>query len=334
MSKMPLEIELGILQKTTPSLKIDKETQSLEQWQSVAKEKLTDLLGLEFFEKCKSDVIIRNFEENEKFSNMYFEFKSEENYYVPCHLVLPKGVKDPPVMICLQGHGTGMHISLGIAKYEYDDKKPNNGDRDFALQAVERQFAALTIEQRGFGIRGGDPKPVCNLPSRVALLTGRTVIGARVWDVMRAIDVLESGFSDKVDTNKIYCMGNSGGGTTTIYASALESRIKGAICSCAFCTYEDSIGNKTHCPCNYIPNICRYFDMAEIGALSAPKPFVIVSGADDEIFPAYTAYQEFLRLKNDYYSLSEYPDNVRHLVGEEGHRFYADIGWREFLSLL
>lgn len=334
MSKMPLEIELEILRKTTPSMKIDKQIQTLEQWQIAAKEKLKELLGIEFFEKCEFDTKVLKIKNNEKFSNIYFEFQSEENYYVPCHLLLPIGVKNPPVMVCLQGHGTGMHISLGIAKYEHDDKKPNNGDRDFALQAIDRKFAALTIEQRGFGVRGGNPYPVCSLPSRVALLTGRTVIGARVWDVMRAIDVLESEFSSKVDTDKIYCMGNSGGGTTTIYVSALESRIKGAICSCAFCTFEDSIGNKTHCPCNYVPKIYRYFDMAEIGALSAPKPLVIVSGAEDEIFPAYTAYQEFLRLKNDYYSLSENPDNVRHLIGEEGHRFYADIGWKEFMTLL
>lgn len=69
---MPLGIELEVLRKTTPSLKIDKQIQTLEQWQIAAKEKLKELLGMEFFEKCEYDIKVLKIENNEKFLNIYF----------------------------------------------------------------------------------------------------------------------------------------------------------------------------------------------------------------------------------------------------------------------
>jgi dienelactone hydrolase len=165
-----------------------------------------------------------------------------------------------------------------------------------------------------------------------ALLSGRTLLGARVWDVMRLIDLLRVRFSDRCDTSKIYSMGNSGGGTATFYAAALDTRIAAAMPSCAFCTYADSIGGMYHCACNYVPRIRAYFDMAELAAMTAPRPLVIVSGAEDDIFPIAGAKAEFARLK-EYYAAADAADKCVHVIGDAGHRFYADAAWPAFLKL-
>lgn len=74
--------------------------------------------------------------------------------------------------------------------------------------------------------------------------------------------------------------------------------------------------------------------MAEIAAMSAPKPLVIVSGKTDGIFPIEGAAREFHRLKTVYYSACESPDNCRHVIGDEGHRFYAEKAWASFEELI
>ena len=59
-------------------------------------------------------------------------------------------------------------------------------------------------------------------------------------------------------------MGNSGGGTATVYTAAIDERISIAVPSCAVCTYKHSIAAMRHCVCNFVPNIADYFDMGGI----------------------------------------------------------------------
>lgn len=327
--------EFNNLKNLTPSMVFNPQEETLEAWQKKASEKLTDLLGLPY-KKCEIKVKIDYEKQFDTFKETRFVFQSEENEFVPCHLWLPNNTegKKTPVMICLQGHSTGMHVSMNRPLSDEDTETAADGDRGFALHCISHGFAAICLEQRCFGERGGTPRPDCHTASMSALLAGRTIIGGRVWDIMRLIDVIENEFSEILDTEKIYCMGNSGGGTATFYATALEKRIKGAIPSCAFATFYGSIGSMYHCVCNFIPGISKYFDMAEIAALAAPRPIVIVSGKEDSIFPLATAEHEFYRLKEIYYKNSDSPDNCVHVKGDGGHRFYAEPAWEAFLNMV
>ena len=329
---MPIEKEFSLLKRLPVSMAY--EGGSLEAWQENARSQLKTLLGLPY-EKAAPDVEIEFIKEHETFRETRFTFESEPGYRVPCHLLKKKKKTNEalPVMICLQGHSTGMHISLGRALYEGDADNMEDGDRDFALQCIRQGICAVTLEQRGFGERGGSPRPNCYGIAMDAILQGRTLIGARVWDIMRLIDVLETDFGGAVDTKRVYCFGNSGGGTATFYAAALETRIVAAMPSCAFCTFADSIGAMYHCACNFVPGIRNYFDMAELAGMIAPRPLVIVSGAEDGIFPLSGAKSEFARVKDIYYANSAAPGNVTHVIGPAGHRFYAEQGWKAFRLL-
>lgn len=327
----PYEKEQAVVRDLPVGMAYDG-TQPFDAWQSAAREKLAELLGMDRFTPCEAQTQIEWEHTSEDFREIRFTFQSEPGYRVPCHLLIPHKVRKKGVMICLQGHSTGMHISLGRAKYEGDEKNIASGDRDFALQCVRHGMCCVTLEQRSFGERGGKPNPDCYGTAMTALLAGRTLLGARVWDVMRLVDVLRSDFSDRCDAEVIYSMGNSGGGTATFYAAALDTRIAAAMPSCAFCTYADSIGSMYHCACNFVPNIRRFFDMAELAAMIAPRPLVIVSGAQDDIFPIEGAKAQFARLKA-YYTAADAADRCAHVVGKAGHRFYADLAWPVFLKL-
>jgi len=305
-------------------------------WRQDVETKLRELIGI-LPERVPLNIRREYERENEAFRETRFLFSAEARADVPCHLLVPQNGQTPfPVVICLQGHTTGMHISLGRPKVEGDEESIA-GDRDFALQAVREGYAALVMEQRCFGERK-DGRPTeratsghtCHHAAMNALLLGRTMIGERVWDVSRAIDAIEE-FAE-IDTDRIGCMGNSGGGTITYFASCLDERISIGMPSCYVCTFRDSIGMIDHCPDNYIPGILRYFEMGDLACLIAPRPLVVVAGRQDEIFPIEGVKETFDTIQQIYEAAGA-SDQCRLVVGEGGHRFYADLAWPVFREL-
>lgn len=330
MSLDPQVRNLQLMKDIKPLMRKSRD-EDFKAWQEKAGSKLMELLGLPLERAEENFRIEWTKDEDPSCTEIRFLFQSEPLVDVSCHLLLPKNVpqENLPLIICLQGHSKGMHISLGRPIYEGDEVTISGGDRDFARQIVARGQAALAIEQRAFGERGGTPKgPACRQPAVQALMLGRTLIGERCWDVSRAIDVVEKHFP-MIDMSRIAIMGNSGGGTATIYAAAVEPRIAAAMPSCAFCGYLPSIGAQEHCLCNYIPSIMKYFDMGDLAGLIAPRPFVVVNGQHDGIFPIDSA-KEQMEIAYDLYRDAGAPDMARHVVGPEGHRFYAALSWPVF----
>lgn len=327
MKPTPHEYNQSLIRAIEPPSLRYRAGEPFLQWQERAREKLNELLGLPFA-YCPEAFAVEYTKVHEGFTKTRFTFESEHGYTVPCHFLTPAGAAQPlPVVICLQGHTTGMHLSLGQAKYPGDEEMMRSGDRDFALRAVKEGYCALTIEQRCFGEcgGGGEKGTRCHESSMAALLIGRTTVGERVWDVMRAIDVLERHFP-QADLEKIICMGNSGGGTTALFAACLEPRISFAMPSCFFCTFDDSIAAMNHCICNLVPGIRKFFDMGDLAGLIAPRPLVIVAGREDSIFPLHGVEKAF-EVAKVMYAEAGVPERISLVIGEGGHRFYADDAW-------
>jgi hypothetical protein len=90
------------------------------------------------------------------------------------------------------------------------------------IQAVRAGYTAMVLEQRCFCERKGQEGTGyfgCHHTAMGALLLGRTLVGERVWDISRSIDLLET--LPEIDASKIACMGNSGSGTASYYAAGL-----------------------------------------------------------------------------------------------------------------
>lgn len=324
-----------LVKRTTPAMRYDGST-DIQTWQKKSREKLMELLGLPFA-KCDDLFTITDRKEEDGYTRIDFEFQSEEGYFVPCHFLVPdQREKLLPAVICLQGHSTGKHISIGVPRFP-GDQRSIEGGRDFAVRAVKEGCCAIALDQRYMGEAGqdekGDPACIRRNENMAALLLGRTAIGERVWDVMRLTDVIYAHFTEFIDTDRLICMGTSGGGTASFYASCLDERIGYGMPSCAVCTFEDSIAAMYHCPCNYVPGILRYFDMGDIGGLMAPRPLVVVCGKDDPIFPINGVEKSFELIKKAYRAFGK--EDLCHLVvGNGGHQFYPDDAWPVMHSVL
>ncbi len=302
----------------------------VKQWQTKLRRKLRELAGEMPAEKTALDVRSVWQKEHKLGSIEKIIFTSEPFCDVPAYVCIPKGAKRPlTFMVCVQGHTTGMHNSIAVRQDDESKKFNVECDRDFGLSCMRNGVAAICIEQRCFGERmelkqGMRANDRCHDAAMQSFMLGRTLIGERVYDVDRAIDYL-AGRGD-VDMKRIGVMGNSGGGTISMFSAALLKRISFAMPSGYFCTFSDSIMSICHCSCNYIPRLLKYAEMSDVMGLFAPKPVVIVAGKEDDIFPIAGVRKSFKKLKQIYRSCSA-EERCHLVVGEGGHRFYAKDAW-------
>ncbi len=315
------------------------ENADFETWKKQIRDKFTELTGLDRIKKsvCPLNVDIVEEVECDGYKRIRFEFDSEESVAVPVYMLIPNtGKQKYPVAITLQGHSSGFHNSVGIAKSE-KDKQYIETRGDFAVQAVKKGFIAVAIEQRGMG----ETKPLGNGWSRGAgvpqyemlmciysaqelFMLGRTLIGERVWDISRTIDALSQ--FPQCDLDKILITGNSGGGTASYYGACYDERIKLCVPSCGVATYKMSLLDRFHCTCNFIPHAYRYFEMGDVSAMLSDRNLIMISGKDDYSFPIYSTTEAFNRIEAIFKKAGN-EKNCKSIVTPKGHYWCKDIVW-------
>ena len=273
-------------------------------------------------------------------------YTSEPGADIPAYLCLPKNGKAPyPIFICLQGHTSGMHNSIGLDLETESERIEIDGDRDFALECLKRNIAAFCIEGRDFGYLKETRisvnayisnivekrKDSCYDTAARAFMIGRTLVGERLYDVDRGIDFLHT--RNDIDPTRIGAVGMSAGGMLVIYAMALLDRIQFAMPAGHFCSFKESLLSNHHCGCCYVPGIYKSADMPDIAGLFAPKPVVIVTGKEDPSKPIDAVVRSFNKLKRIYADAGA-ENNCRLVIGDGGHRFYAELAWQEMQGFL
>lgn len=307
----------------------------INRWRRRLRTKVRQLLGDTPTERC--DLNVKSlWRMNHPFGSIEkIVFTSEPRSDVLAYVCLPRDVEPPYTwFVCVQGHTTGFHNSIGVARDDNSKQIDVEGDREFGIGCMRRGLAALCIEQRSFGERREQTQERigshgCHDASMHALMLGRTLTGERVYDVDRGIDYLST--RDDVRMKHIGVMGNSGGGTVSLFAAAALSRLRYAMPSCYFCTFEDSIMSIYHCMDNYLPGLLKYAEMPDVMGLFAPKPTVLVAGKEDPIFPVRGVRKAYRRLKTIYRAAGA-EDRCHLVIGPEGHRFYADLAWPKMLA--
>src|SRR5713226_8316685 len=192
-----------------------------EAWQKQLRAKLIELLG--GFPAARPPLRAQTLEARDfpNFRREKFLFESRPGVAVLGYLVTPVNAKGPlATVVCVPGHGRGADDIVGIDDHGKDRTARTGYQYDFALQVAERGMAAVAIEPMAFGCRRdsitrkkGLGSSACQPAAGAALLLGETMIGWRVYDVMRAIDWIET--RKELDAGRVGCMGISGGGTCT-----------------------------------------------------------------------------------------------------------------------
>lgn len=216
-------------------------------------------------------------------------FQSMDGAYVIGNLYRPAKIEGRlPAVLYLCGHSKGK-VS---ATYQAHP-------RWFA----QHGYVALVLdpiqlgESQGFHhgtIRGG----LWDWQSR-----GYTPLGTEVWNGIRALDYLET--RADVDKDRMGVTGLSGGGVVSWALGAADERLKVVVPVCQSGSIEDVVVNRStdgHCDCAFWINYYRWC-WPDIGALIAPRAFLIASGSEDVLWRP-TGYRETAyRIRLQYQSL-------------------------------
>ncbi len=319
-----------LLAALRPRLAFDAD--DVERWRTSLDAELRRLIGWSAFETRRVALAPRSLWSRELSYGRVEKlvFSAEPGAEVPAYVVTPaRGAPPYPVMICLQGHSPGMHQSVGLSEDE-SVEVPVDGARDFARQCARLGIAALCLEQRSLGERRERQQAhinrynPCHDAAMHALMLGRTLLGERVYDVERAVELIR-GRAD-LDAHRIGITGNSGGGTVALWAAALIPALGFAMPSCALCSFRSSLMSVYHCTDNYIPGILPVAEMADIAGLIAPRRLLVIAGEQDPLFPIAGVRECFGRVKHIYAAVGA-PERTALVVGPEGHRFYPELAW-------
>lgn len=149
---------------------------------------------------------------------------------MPAWLLVPKHAPArAPAIICFYGTtgGAGKDTTVGLSGPTPGSIPRKN--RAFALDMVEAGFVALAPDY----LRDGERKPpsgrAYDTTDFYARYPNWSCTGKDAWDTQRAVDFLQT--LPFVDPDQIGMVGHSYGGHSTIFAAALEPRIKAVFAS-------------------------------------------------------------------------------------------------------
>jgi len=163
--------------------------------------------------------------------------------------------------------------------------------------------------------RGGTTEHT--LLNAAAALVGSSVAAYELWDNERGLDYLLS--RKEVDTTRIGCLGNSGGGTQAAYFMAFEQRIKVA----AVCSYITTRERTFELAgpldgCVQLPNEGKQgLEIADYMHMLAPKPLLVLAGRYD--FVDYTGAELAYEEAEQCYAALGAPAHLRMVTIDDGH---------------
>jgi fermentation-respiration switch protein FrsA (DUF1100 family) len=288
-------------------------------WRRALLARLHDLLG-DFPQPCPLRPEIVEREDLGEVIREKVIFDCERDMSVPAYVLIPKSRRSGqrlPALLSSHGHGIGKAAQVGP-----DPKLA--GYRGHAYSFACRGFVTIAPDYRRFGERADDPqhyggRDPCNVNFIKGSLLGLNLLTLDIWDAMRCIDYLER--RPEVDRDRIGAVGNSFGGTMTMYVAALDERVKCAIVSCYLNTFEQyAIRQGNFCGSQFLPNLRRYAEVADLCGLIAPRPLLIIAGKQDEGFPFEATMKAYRHLQR-IYAAAGVSDRLELDAFDGGHRF-------------
>ncbi len=255
-------------------------------------------------------------------------FQSRPGFFVTANLYRPKSTstrRPAVVQVCghyVEGKATGDYAKAcaslamkGFVALIFDPV--GQGERIMMRDASGKpQFKSATGEH----VVAGGP----------ALLLGRTLANYMIWDLMRALDYLES--RPDVDASRMGMLGHSGGGMQTLLTAPLEPRIKAAMSCCAVTSFF----HKTQAllgadPEQIVPGVyAAGVDHPELIAAVAPRAFLIGAVLRDYV-PLAGTRRTFDEVK-PLFEVAGVPGNVGKVESDNVHMLDQNLreaccGW-------
>ncbi len=206
----------------------------------------------------------------------------------------------PAVLHTLGHYGQGKHYRPSLI---------------FDTNLAVRGFVVLSVDALGMGERAVN-KEDHHFRGLLHWLVGQSTTGEMVGEVLRFVDYLRS--RPDVDPARVGLTGSSGGGTLTMYATAVDTRIAAAAPLAAVADWPWLFRFIGGDPEMYPHNVVAVADYATLLRLAAPRPVLVGVGRRDDMFPPRPARRVVQRARDAYRALGA-ADHLRLFVDRFPH---------------
>ena len=267
----------------------------LEARQAESRHLLFELLKTADLEKRREEspsaipfhVKVLNTEDKPGYTRQETEFDSTPTRRIKAIVTTPKELTGrAPAVVCIHGHGGNRNIV-------YDRSSLYRG---FADELASRGYVTISTD----------------VGQHEVYEEGRTLMGERLWDVLRCADYVS--ILKSVDSDRMGCAGLSLGGEMAMWLGAMDPRMKVTVSS-GFLTTVENLQNG-HCMCWDFPGFTENFDFCDIYGLIAPRALLCQIGEKETApggFPPTLAYEAMAGIQRAY------------AIGANGHRARLDI---------
>ena len=268
---------------------------AVERWQRDVRARLFPLLKLDDLLANRARIPLNpkvlKTEDHDAYQQRQIEINSTTTRRIIARVTFPKGAKGPlPAVVCIPGHG-GTRDTVYVKASAY---------KGFAAELAARGYVTIAT----------------NVGQHKVYENGRTLMGERLWDLMRCVDYLES--LPEVDAKRIGCGGLSLGGEMSMWLGGMDTRMAATV-SAGFLTRMDQM-EQNHCMCWKFRGLRELVDFTDIYALTAPRPLLCQNGEKEppSQFPPSIARPCMAEIRTTYADAGK-PENVALFVHGGGH---------------
>ena len=266
-----------------------------ERWQREVRSRLVELMKLDDLVNDRPQIALDprviGVEQFDAYRQQEVEINATSQRRIRVLATVPKNVDGPwPAVVCIHGHG-------GNRRIVYDKRSVYKG---FAAELAARGYATASV----------------NVGQHEVYEQGRTLMGERLWDVMRCVDYLAA--LPGVDAGRIGCGGLSLGGEMAMWLGGIDTRMAATVSS-GFLTRMDQMEHN-HCMCWKFDGLRELVDFADIYALTAPRALLCQNGVKEPAsqFPPSIAREAMAEVRQAYVDTGK-ADNVALRVHDGGH---------------
>jgi dienelactone hydrolase len=325
--------------KLTPRI---ESASGFSKWKRELRYKLFEITGMNEMEQCELQPRILESLNMDGYRRDKMIIQTEPDIWMPFYVLIPDAVtnvESTPCIIAAHGHNSAGKFSVsGRIDIPAVKKHIETSDNDYGVRFVREGYIVFCPDARAFGERRewmtqGDSEQFflgssCTELNHMAISLGQSVTGMWTWDLMRLVDYI---VSSRNNYAKIGCVGLSGGGLQTLWLTAMDDRVSCAVVSGYFYGYKDSLLKlSNNCGCNYVPNLWKYVDIGDLGALIAPRPLLIESGNRDNLNGerGIANVLEQLEITKQAYRLLEAEEELHHYIFEGDHKWDGSQTYR------
>lgn len=238
-------------------------------------------------------------------------FYSRPDFPVTAHCYVPEGHEGEKLPVILNPHG------------HWGWKKSQKEVQTRAAFQASRGYLAMVVDSPGHSFEGDNriERRWAGVHWDLRLILGPANAHAvYVWDLMRALDYLET--RPEADMTRVGVTGTSGGGHATMSTFAADERIDCAIPVCYATSFESNFYNG--CGCNHVPGYLQVGDRALWLAVRAPNPVYVLGVDDDWEFPPEGTRLTGEKLKK-IWTLYEREKDARWRIFEGKHGYFKEM---------